>query len=103
MEMALTEYYNLLGLKGLVKEIHCCPSSTSPDTSKTSSVQEPAVESSVSGHAPSPPRHCMIMKSSRLGKLTGITTRNVNYLPVYTDSGSSLVHDPVHWSPPRLW
>ena len=50
---------DLLGLKGLVKEIHCWPSSTNPDISETSLVQaEPTVASTVSGHAPDPPRHC---------------------------------------------
>jgi hypothetical protein len=46
------------GLKGLVKEMHCCPSDTVPDTSETSLVQVlPVVVSTVSGHAPVPPRH----------------------------------------------
>ena len=50
---------NLLGLKGLVKEMHCCPSSTNPLISETSLVQADAtVASIVSGHAPEPPRHC---------------------------------------------
>ena len=49
---------DLLGLKGLVKEMHCCPSCTKPDTSVTSLVQvDPVVVSTVSGHAPDPPRH----------------------------------------------
>ena len=53
-------YYagNSLGLKGLVNEMHCCPSCTKPDTSVTSLVQVlPVVVSTVSGHAPDPPRH----------------------------------------------
>jgi hypothetical protein len=46
------------GLKGLVNEIHCCPSDTVPDTSETSLVQvPPVVVSTVSGYAPVPPRH----------------------------------------------
>ena len=50
---------NLLGLKGLVKEMHCWPSSTNPLISETSLVQADAtVASIVSGHAPEPPRHC---------------------------------------------
>ena len=42
--------------KFLVKVTHCCPSTLTPPTRVTSSVQVPD-ESSVSGHAPSPPRH----------------------------------------------
>ena len=54
----MASYMYLPGLKGLVKEIHCCPSCTKPDTSVTSLVQlEPVVVSTVSGHAPEPPRH----------------------------------------------
>ena len=50
------------GLKGLVKEMHCCPSDTEPDTSETSLVQvPPVVVSTVSGHAPDPPRHYIIL------------------------------------------
>ena len=48
----------LPGLKGLVKEMHCCPSRTKPDTSETSLVQiPPFVVSTVSGHTPAPLRH----------------------------------------------
>ena len=68
-----------LGLKGLVKEMHCCPSWTKPDTSETSLVQVlPVVVSTVSGHAPDPARHYHrdydILSKSRVSLSNIITT-----------------------------
>ena len=62
---------NLLGLNGLVKEMHCWPSSTNPLMSETSLVQaDPTVASTVSGHAPEPPRHCSCNEINDIEKKT---------------------------------
>jgi hypothetical protein len=84
-----------------------------PDTSETSLVQVlPVVVSTVSGHAPTPPRHYMYTDKYRTENIpyNYILCANINYysfkpdiIPVHSCLGSNLEPVPFHYRPPRLW
>ena len=100
----------LHGLKGLVKEMHCCPSWTKPDTSETSLVQVlPVVVSTVSGHAPRPPRHYTYIKISIIHTCAYAVIFHYSIfinkvcIPAHSHLDSSLEPVLFHPCPPRLW